>query len=229
MLRWALIVLGIYLALQGLNLFLPKRLKDRINEAHYSAWFVVARWKEGIASDWLFEPRFQGWFALTAIAISIIIAALDVVLWFPDFKQRGWYNLLFFGVSIPIGAALGWLIFVFIMRKGVAGPLLRASSVFVVMAVLAAWVGYNWVLVSLWFGDPEFDQKAVLPEFIIWTMAFYAQFTAAMFWWVAVVPLVFVLMLQLLLFIAEALLQHLADSKEGALAAWAGIVGILRG
>jgi hypothetical protein len=107
MMKWTLISLGIYLALQGFNLFLPKRLKERINEAHYRAWFVVARWKERIKSDWLFEPRFRVWFALAAIAISIIIGVLDIVLWFPDFQERGWYNLLFYGVAIPIGAALG--------------------------------------------------------------------------------------------------------------------------
>jgi len=175
------IVLGIYLALQGLNLLLPKAVKERINKAHYNAWFVVAQWKERVKSDWLFEPRFRIWFALAAIAISVSLAVLEVALSFSEFQERGWYNLLFYGVSIPIGAALGWLIFVFIMKKGVVGPLLRAIGVFVVMAVLAVIVGYKWVLVSLWFGDPDVDQKAVLPEFITWTMVFYAQFTAAMF------------------------------------------------
>jgi hypothetical protein len=204
-------------------------MKERTNKAHYNAWFAVAQWNERLKSDWLFEPRFRVWFALAAIAISVSLAVLDVGLWFSDFQERGWYNLLFYGVSIPIGAALGWLIFVFIMKKGVVGPLLRAIGVFVVMAVLAAVVGYKWVLVGLWFGNPDFDQKTVLPEFITWTMAFYAQFTAAMFWWVAVLPLVFVLTLQLLLFIAERLFQHLAESKEGALAAWAQLVKLLKG
>jgi hypothetical protein len=128
------IVLGIYLALQGLNLLLPKAVKERIDKAHYNAWFVVAQWKERLKSDWLFEPTFRIWFALAAIAISVSLAVLDVLLWFSEFQERGWYNLLFYGVSIPIGAALGWLIFVFIMKKGVAGPLLRAIGVFVVMA-----------------------------------------------------------------------------------------------
>jgi len=223
------ILLGIYLTLQGLNLVLSEAAKDRINQAHYNAWFVVAQWKERVTSDWLFEPAFRKWFVLVAIAISVTLAALDATLFFSHFEERGAYNFLFYGIAIPFGAALGWLIFIFIMKKGIVRPLLRATGVFAVMAVLAVIVGYKWLLVGLWFDDPDVDQKAILPEFITWTMAFYAQFTAAMFWWVAVLPLVFVLALQLLLFIAEAFLQHLAQSKHGALAAWAGLVKLLKG
>ena len=121
------------------------------------------------------------------------------------------------------GIAYGYGVLVFILRRGVVYSIIRAVFVFLFMCLLMFVIGYRWFwfdFVNDDYGSNFESLKALfewseVKEYLIIQFLFYAQFTASMFFWIAVVPLLAVAAAQILVTTSEFILRRVAETRRG--------------
>lgn len=220
------ILVAIPLLLALAESLLSSEQKELLNRTHLRIWNTLDDWKARATSGWLFEPNNRKWFVVGAALVALIFFAFGI-LGVGD-SSADWWNLLILGVAIPLGATLGWLMLRFILRRDTARSAARAILAFVILSIIALYVGYYTIITAHELTSYIAENPSLLAEYLLWHIAFDTLFTAAMFWWAAAVPIVVIWMVQLFLLISEFIFRRACEARDGVLSFWSKLFSAFR-
>jgi hypothetical protein len=216
----ALIIVGVLTGILGLlDIFLSITQKDKLDERVLVAWDWLSDAQRVSLLGWLLKPSYRVWFLIVATVIALLIfqsVFRDLIDSETDTKKI---------IAVMLAAELtGLLVGYAILRHILAQPTKTAPI----------WaIGYLALTFAVLLAALEQAVSTVMSNTAenvplnAWLVLSTA--TPFIFSFITTVPLLVIVILQAILFLAEAIVRKIAESPKGIVMAFSGIATAIGG